>query len=163
MRIRASTWTWTVLVAAACGSPPSGISEDSLAAGHTDENNEFCAASAVIQRKCVRCHSDPPQNAAPFALDTYAATQEPSPTRDDPDRIRADRMLHAVESGFMPYMGFSLDPPVEPLTCEEKTTLLAWLRHGSPPPPAEGEEACAEHTPKLLECADEAAAGADGR
>ena len=157
--MRFPTWASVLLAAAACGSPPPETWEDSLAAaGHAEKKGGYCDARAVIQNKCVRCHSDPPQNAAPFALDTYASTQEPSPSRDNPDRIRADRMLRAVESGFMPYTALSLDPPVEPLTCEEKTTLLAWLRDGAPPPEG-GEEACAERTPQLLECAEDGAAG----
>jgi uncharacterized membrane protein len=140
----------------ACASAPVETWQDSLAsAGHV-ERNAYCAAFDVIQRKCVRCHSDPPKNGAPFALDTYAATQEPSPSRAEPDRIRADRMLLAVESGFMPYTDLILDPPVEALTCEEKTTLLSWLESGSPLP-ADGDESCEGVETQLLECAESGA------
>jgi uncharacterized membrane protein len=150
-----------VLFGAACSSGPADTWENSVS--HTDQPSTiaFCDAYAVIEQKCVRCHSDPPKNGAPFALDSYEATQAPSPSSKDPDRIRADRMLKAVESGFMPYTSLLLDPPVEPLTCEERTTLLEWLRNGSPPP-ADSENPCGDEPPRLLECADDGAGAGDG-
>ncbi len=105
----------------------------------------------MVTQKCLRCHADPPLHGAPFALDSYEAITAPSPTTDDPDRTRADRMLDAVESGYMPYMGAKLDPPVEALSCEEKRTLLMWLSAGAEPP-ADGDTSCMGSAPHLLAC-----------
>jgi hypothetical protein len=49
-----------------------------------------------------------------------------------------DVMLDAVGRDFMPYVALndpptSLMPPVEPLTEEEKATLLGWLMQGALP------------------------------
>jgi hypothetical protein len=47
-------------------------------------------------------------------------------------------MLLVVERDFMPYVALNegddpIMPPVEPLTGDEKATLLAWLRQGALP------------------------------
>ena len=67
--------------------------------------------------------------------------------------IRKKDMLSAVESNYMPFMSSLLDPPVSPLTCEERSTLLGWLRKGALPPP-EAREDCQGVHPTLLSCAD---------
>ena len=137
----------------ACSSDPVGLAPSSLAADGQRENADFCDAFAIVQRKCVRCHADPPQNGAPFSLDDYAAIQAPSPTSAEPERRRADRMLSAVQTNRMPDTELTLDPPVETLTCEERTTLLGWLADGAEPP-AGGDTTCAHAEPKLLSCDD---------
>jgi uncharacterized membrane protein len=136
----------------ACSGSPGAAPEAQTTNGQ-DQPGSFCDAFAVIQAKCVRCHSDPPQHGAPFALTDYAATQEPAPTSKDPERTRADRMLSAVASDFMPDTALALEPPVEALTCEEKATLLAWLDAGAPAPASEAD--CGRSKPHLLAC-DEA-------
>lgn len=142
----------TALLASCSGAPgeafPSALTLDSRG-----EPGGFCAALAVMERKCTRCHADPPVNGAPFSLVDYEATQAPSPSKKEPDRIRADRMLAAVESNFMPFTQLRLDPPVEALSCEERTTLLAWLRAGAQPPP-DGDTSCSGSSPALLACGD---------
>jgi uncharacterized membrane protein len=115
------------------------------------ESSPFCDARAVIAAKCVRCHGDPPENGAPFSLATYADVIAPAPSSKHPERTRADRMLAAVETDLMPFTSLLLEPPVEPLTCEEKATLLAWLRAGAPLPPS-GDESCTDAPPALLAC-----------
>ena len=135
---------------AACGSDPVGISPSSLTDGQS-EQSDFCDALAVVQSKCVRCHADPPVNGAPFALDDYAAIVAPSPSRTEPDRRRADRMLSAVQANRMPDTELTLEPPVETLTCAERTTLLGWLADGAQAP-ADGDTTCAHAQPKLLNC-----------
>jgi uncharacterized membrane protein len=120
----------------------------------TDEQSQhsaFCDARAVVAAKCTRCHADPPVNGAPFPLVSYDDMTAPSPSSKDPERRRADRMLAAVESDFMPLASLLLDPPVEALTCEEKSTLLAWLRAGAPLPP-DGDTSCDDVVPELLGC-----------
>ncbi len=139
-----------MLSAVGCSAPP-GEAHAVSGDGQATESS-FCAAFSVIARKCVRCHSSPPVNGAPFPLDSYEAVTAPSPTKDNPDRTRVDRMLGAVESDTMPYMGSKLDPPVEALTCEEKATLMAWLR--ADPEPAGSDTSCKSNTPKLLSCDD---------
>ncbi|HEX5100260.1 MAG TPA: hypothetical protein VFV94_12205 [Polyangiaceae bacterium] len=115
------------------------------------EPGDFCDAFAVIREKCVRCHGSPPSHGAPFSLDSYDATQVPS---HDGKTIRADRMGQVIASGFMPLTSLRLDPPVEPLSCEEKATILEWVGRGAPPPP-EDDPGCDEARPSLRECAPE--------
>jgi uncharacterized membrane protein len=136
---------------AGCGADPVGISPSSLTADSQAENADFCDAFAIVQRKCARCHADPPVNGAPFSLADYAAIQAPSPTSTEPERRRADRMLSAVQTNRMPDTELTLEPPVETLTCEERTTLLGWLADGAEPP-AGGDTTCAHAAPKLLSC-----------
>jgi uncharacterized membrane protein len=86
----------------------------------------WCEAFAIIQRKCQRCHADPPENGAPFSLMEYSDTQVLFGKR----RVWR-QMRDAVASGAMPFVELTdllhLDPPVEDLTPEEKATLIAWL------------------------------------
>jgi hypothetical protein len=96
----------------------------------------------------VRCHSDPPQHGAPFALDDYAATQVPI---RDGKAIRADRMREVIESGYMPLVSLRLDPPVQALGCEEKTTLLYWIDQGAEPPP-DADPDCEHVKPHVRSC-----------
>ena len=138
-------------LAGACSAPAAEPAPSPVATTAQDVKGGYCDAFAVIERKCTRCHADPPVNGAPFPLDSYEAISAPSPSSAEPDRTRADRMLSAVESNFMPDTGLKLDPPVEPLTCEERTTLLEWLQNGAGPP-TNGDTACRGHTPSLLAC-----------
>lgn len=89
-----------------------------------------CEIDAILEAKCRRCHQDPPLNSAPFPLLTWENTQA-----EYFDKPIHERMFNAVSTGFMPYMGSNppLDPPVEPLTESEKTTLLDWLDDCAPP------------------------------
>jgi uncharacterized membrane protein len=142
----------TLALLGACGSDPVGISPSSLVDGQS-ERSDFCDAVAVVKHKCARCHADPPVNGAPFSLADYSAIETPSPSSTEPERRRADRMLDAVRNGRMPDLELSLDPPVEPLSCEERTTLIEWLADGAEPP-ASGDTTCAHVQPKLLNCDD---------
>jgi hypothetical protein len=106
----------------------------------------FCQAEIVLRTVCQRCHADPPLNGAPFSLVTYEDTQEPFGSLG---RYRWQRMKEAVESGFMPLRGLDLDPPIEPLTCEERSTLLGWLDQCALP---EGGTECDDPSETLLTC-----------
>jgi hypothetical protein len=55
-------------------------------------------------------------------------------------------MQEVVETNLMPLMGTDIDPPVMPLTCEEKATLLGWLNQCAQP---EGGTEC-DGTAELL-------------
>lgn len=94
----------------------------------------WCSTLVVLQSKCQRCHQDPPKNGAPMSLLTYDDTQAMWTTTLDVH----DVMLDAVERDFMPYVALnepptSIMPPVEPLTPDEKATLLGWLEQGALP------------------------------
>jgi uncharacterized membrane protein len=144
-----AAWPWLFPAAAiavsACG--------DDASPSATDSELTYCDVAPILAAKCARCHGDPTQHGAPFPLVTYADTQEPSPLPGDSERTRAADMLSAVESNYMPFMDSSLDPPVSQLTCEERSTLLGWLRKGAFPPP-EGREDCRGVNPTLLSCGD---------
>jgi hypothetical protein len=114
----------------------------------------WCQALGVLESSCQRCHTDPPQNAAPFSLMTYADTQAPYFTTDF---ATWERMQRAVETDFMPATFIELDPPVQPLTCEEKTTLLGWLDQGAR---LVGPENCTEADRTLVDCGATGAGGA---
>ena len=89
----------------------------------------------VIVAKCQRCHGDPRQNGAPVSFFTVDDFQAPYfDTKFKWWEIAIDR----VESDVMPFVALNdpptnLMPPVQPLTAEEKATLLAWLRAGALP------------------------------
>jgi hypothetical protein len=104
--------------------------------GGSDELVPFCAALQVVRDKCQRCHTDPPQNGAPAALLTYEDFQRPYGASGE--RKYWEAASEAVERDIMPYVALnepptSLMPPVEPLTSDEKATLLGWLEQGAKP------------------------------
>jgi hypothetical protein len=105
----------------------------------------FCQAEIVLRTVCQRCHQDPPLNDAPFSLVTYEDTQEPF----NADKLRWQRMKEVVESDFMPLRGLNLDPPVELLTCEEKSTLMGWFEQCTQP---EGGTDCEGTSETLVAC-----------
>ena len=87
-----------------------------------------CEIEAILKSKCQRCHQDPPQNYAPFPLIVWSDTR-----RSYGVQLVYQAMLPAIESDFMPYTELELDPPVQPLTNDEKETLLDWLEAGAEP------------------------------
>jgi hypothetical protein len=94
----------------------------------------FCDALTVVRAKCQRCHTDPTQNGAPVPFLTF---------EDFHEFYFADvkwwqRAVQVVESDYMPYVALnnpptSLMPPVEPLTADEKATLMGWFMQGALP------------------------------
>jgi uncharacterized membrane protein len=152
MHARHLAWQALASLTLACSSAVSEPAPKSDAHVAQAEAGGFCDAFAVIQQKCVRCHGSPLAHGAPFALDSYEATQTPS---RDGKTIRADRMRAVIDSGFMPLTSIRLDPPVEPLTCEEKATLLDWIDRGAGPPP-EADPRCEEDVPALRACEPDA-------
>jgi hypothetical protein len=102
----------------------------------------FCDALTVARAKCQRCHSNPTQNGAPVPFVTY---EDFHAIYSEPKRWwqRAQEM---VEVDYMPYLELndpptSLMPPVEPLTADEKATLMGWFMQGALP---EGGTECPE-------------------
>jgi hypothetical protein len=131
--------------AIACGADPdSGSGEpgpgasgsgQGTAGGGAGEHVPFCAALQVVRDKCQRCHTDPPENGAPVPFLTYDDFQRPYGTSD---RKYWEAANDAVERDIMPYVALnepptSLMPPVEPLTADEKATLLGWFSQGATP------------------------------
>jgi len=113
--------------------------------GALDAQLTWCDVEPILQAHCQRCHTDPQENGAPFPLLSYADTQEGTPTH------RFEQMGAAVERDFMPPQWLEVDPPVEPLPCSEKATLLAWIDQGAAPPP-EDDASCLATSPTLLAC-----------
>jgi hypothetical protein len=107
------------------GESPAGTAGE----GSADSGPTFCEALEVIERKCQRCHVEPPEHGAPFALVTYDDTQVVNRSGVP----RYERMLAAVESDFMPATFIELEPPVEPLDDDEKALLVDWLSRGAEP------------------------------
>jgi hypothetical protein len=158
----------TFLLALACtkhepeidrvGNPPIDASSDAMPAPGAEsgvsDSVRWCQAYKVLQDSCQRCHTAPPVNGAPFPLMTYEDTQAPYGTSDF--KIW-EKMRDAVAVDFMPATFIELDPPVEPLTCEQKSTLLAWLEQGAEPL---GGLACTDPDKTLIDCATGGAGGA---
>lgn len=85
-----------------------------------------CAVDAVLEAKCRRCHTRPTRHAAPFALLTWAETRA----------YRHQTEVHvlmerAIKGGTMPQR-IPANPPIEPLTADERWVLLDWLGKGAP-------------------------------
>jgi len=120
-----------------CGndSKSNGDSEPDSGGASAGGGVAFCKALQVIRDKCQRCHQSPPQHGAPVPFLTYEDTQAQYYTTT---QKWSDAMFGAVERDVMPDVAqndppINLMPPVEPLTAEEKSTLLDWLEQGAKP------------------------------
>jgi uncharacterized membrane protein len=148
LRVGPSAWLACLVATAwSCGGDDGNRGPSTSSGVGGSASADFCDALAVLEVKCQRCHQDPPVNNAPFALLSYADTQV---ERSSGDRVYED-MLDAVETGVMPPTAGAYTPPVEPLTCSEKATLLDWLKAGAPRP-AGNDPSCEDVEPILLEC-----------
>ncbi|MEP7048891.1 MAG: hypothetical protein ABJB12_00995, partial [Pseudomonadota bacterium] len=101
----------------------------------------WCAAYQVIACVCQQCHQNPPVHQAPFPIVTYADTQLPYPSASSKKKLW-QQMQSVVTSGYMPYLGLEdppVEPPVQPLSGENKATLLTWFAEGAHD---EGGQAC---------------------
>jgi hypothetical protein len=139
------------------GGPELDASSDAMpsqtGSGASDEI-AWCQALTVIETVCQRCHQDPPLNGAPVPFMTYEDTQAQWFNTD----FKAwERMQKAVATDFMPATFTAIEPPVEPLTCEQKTTLLGWLEQGARDV---GGVNCTDADKTLVECGLAGAGGA---
>ena len=139
------------LGALACGAPADGTSAMNGsghagvlepvggAAAHSGDSPAatWCAAREVLEHKCQRCHGATPEHGAPFSLVSYEDTQVVNAR----GKARYELMAEAISSDYMPAMFVKLSPAVEPLTDEERATLLDWCEHEAPAPSAD-DEAC---------------------
>jgi uncharacterized membrane protein len=107
-----------------CAPDPEGIRSDTGSHEPT-----WCQVQTVLEQKCQRCHTDPPEHGAPFSLVTYEDTQ----VADRSETPRFERIRDAVESEYMPATWVKLDPPVESLTKNERAVILDWAEAGGEP------------------------------
>ncbi len=101
-----------------------------------------CKVDEVFAAKCRRCHTVPTRHGAPFVFLTW----------DDTRQDRLGQPLYsligrAVRSGFMPYR-IEANPPVMPLTEEEKAIILNWVDAGAPKEDCESSPAPRDSTPR---------------
>lgn len=85
-----------------------------------------CKVDDVFALRCRRCHTIPTRHAAPFVFLTWDDTRQ--------DRLGQPLFQvigRAVRTNFMPYR-IEANPPVEPLTDEEKKVILDWVDAGAP-------------------------------
>lgn len=85
-----------------------------------------CKVDDVFASKCRRCHTIPTRHGAPFVFLTWDETRQ--------DRLGQPLYAvigRAVRTNFMPYR-VEANPPVQPLTDEEKKILLDWVDAGAP-------------------------------
>jgi hypothetical protein len=98
-----------------------------------------CQVDDVFARKCRRCHTVPTRHGAPFVFFTWQDTHQ-----DRAGQPLYEIIGRAVSSGFMPYK-VEANPPVQPLTEEEKKVIVDWVAakapRGSCDPSAPGVEA----------------------
>jgi hypothetical protein len=85
-----------------------------------------CKVDDVFASKCRRCHTIPTRHGAPFVFLTW----------DDTRQDRLGQPLYAVigravRSDFMPYR-VTANPPVQPLSDDEKKIILDWVDAGAP-------------------------------
>lgn len=129
------------LWALACGSNAASDRPMNASAGSGSSSAPpWCAVQAVLQAKCQRCHQAPPLHGAPFSLISYADTQ----VLDSKGKARFERIASAVETDLMPAVFITLTPAVEPLTPNERATLLTWCAASAP---LNGTENCPASPP----------------
>jgi hypothetical protein len=87
-----------------------------------------CDVAAVLQGNCQHCHSNPPQNNAPFPEVTFEDLEQPFGTNG---LHRWQRMAQVIVPGATP---IHMPPPGQPqLTAAQLQTLEAWFAQCAPP------------------------------
>ena len=119
-------------VSSACATEPRDPGDASAA---TDADMADAAAAtaelpanvdAVLQLRCRICHSDPPQNDAPFPLVTWQNTHAPAPTHEG-SRIYEIIAIRIHDPNF------PMPPKGNPLTDADRRVLDDWIDAGAPP------------------------------
>jgi hypothetical protein len=85
-----------------------------------------CKVDDVFASKCRRCHTIPTRHGAPLVFLTWDDTRQ--------DRLGQPLFAvigRAVRTNFMPYR-VEANPPVQPLTDDEKKIILDWVDAGAP-------------------------------
>lgn len=106
--------------ATASGPPP-------WASRRTRNSGFPCDVEEVLAQSCRRCHWEPQENDAPFAMLRY----------ENILAMRSGKPIHVlmeqmVQSDLMPPLDALVSPNVTPLEPEQKATLLKWLSAGAP-------------------------------
>lgn len=136
-RLRRLLWvvialTQTMACATATTTTDGAVSSEQSTTGGDNGNDapsaDWCSVERVLQNKCQRCHADPPEHGAPFALLSYDDTQ----ALDHRGSPRYLAMQEAVANGTMPATFLKLNPPVAPLEDTEKQLLLDWCSADAP-------------------------------
>lgn len=85
-----------------------------------------CKVDDVFANKCRRCHTVPTRHGAPLVFLTWDETRQ--------DRLGQPLYAvigRAVRTNFMPYR-VEANPPVQPLSDDEKKIILDWVDAGAP-------------------------------
>jgi hypothetical protein len=85
-----------------------------------------CKVDDAFAAKCRRCHTIPTRHGAPFVFLTWEDTQQ-----ERGGQRLTELIGRAVRSNFMPYR-MEANPPVLPLSDEEKKAILDWVDAGGP-------------------------------
>lgn len=113
----------------------SGAPTAAGAGGAPERPIPFCDALVVVQAKCQRCHGDPITNSAPVPFLTYEDFQA---QYYDTELKWWEIAVGMVDRDVMPFVALNDNASleggtVEPLTVDEKATLLGWLEQGALP------------------------------
>lgn len=108
-------------VASACASDDGTGAADAAAALPLPAD-----VDAVLEARCRKCHSDPPQNFAPFPLVTWQDTQAFAPAYDDVRIFELIALRIHDES-------FPMPPAGNPMSDADRAVLDAWIAAGAEP------------------------------
>lgn len=94
--------------------------------GSGETQPRYCDVEPILKAHCVRCHSEPPAEGAPFPLTSAAHFQE-----DYGSRPVFEAAEDALVAEFMPPQeGFT--PKPTPLSDADRKTLIEFVRAGAP-------------------------------
>lgn len=149
LSVRTNTWAGAALAVCSlsligCVSNATGSLEETGAGDGdqmaSDDSPDYCDIQPILATKCLRCHGEPLEHGAPVALTSQSAFHMPWGSKDRP---LYERVGDVVERDFMPATWISdADPPVQPLTEEEKALLLKWVESDAPDSSSKSD--CAE-------------------
>lgn len=117
---------WTGLVLAGCSSSQPTAS---------DQQDYPCDVKAVIQNRCLPCHSPDPQYPVqvPFTFEKYSNTRGTTDLVGPKDEPIWQAMGDLIADGGMP---LERRPPYstpDPLSPADSATMLSWVDAGAPP------------------------------
>jgi hypothetical protein len=98
-----------------------------------------CDVEHVLRLSCRRCHWEPTENGAPFAMVEWSDVQEI--LRGTTPIYQA--MKQMLDADLMPPQSAPLEPPVSALSAADKLVLSEWLGAGAP----ESDEVCDHDAP----------------
>lgn len=114
-----------------------------------DTTSSACRVVALLQSRCVSCHSNPPLNAAPMVLDSLERMRAPS--LRDSAQTNADRSVIRLRDAMLP-----MPPaPQAPGSADEAAAVETWIAAGmpacaTPPDGGAGGGGAAAEEPNLI-------------